>query len=334
MRPSQPTPARIPVTIMAFDNSMEMSIVMARDMWHAGALALQNTDPSSAFDPDKLVAVVSQEGNPVRTFNGSMYQPDFPMEEIEHTDLVVVSGIWCSAEELIARNRAATEWLARRHREGAIISCLHTGTFILAESGLLDNKVATVYWRMIDEFRSRYPRVILQPEKNITSSGKLYCSAGIASGMELGIYLMEKIWGVEVAARVSRHFLMDIPETPLEFQLAFDQQKRHSDERIQAAQQWMEANFSSDFLLEEVAEKVGLSPRSFRRRFKDAVGEPPMQYLQRIRIETAKHLLATSALGVDQIGYRVGFEDASYFSRLFKQKTRATPGQYRASHQG
>ena len=83
-------------------------------------------------------------------------------------------------------------------------------------------------------------------------------------------------------------------------------------------------------LLDEVADKVGLSLRSFRRRFKDATGEPPMQYLQRIRLETAKQLLATSILGVDQIAYRVGFDDASYFSRLFKRKAGVTPSEYRA----
>lgn len=320
----------VPVTILAFDGSMEMSIVMSRDAWHAGAVALHNAEPASSRKPAEQIAVASQDGKPVRTFSGTTYRPDCSMMEIEHTDVIVVSGIWGKVDQLIANNRAAADWLARQHQAGAIISCLHTGTFILAETGLLDNKVATVYWRMIDEFKSRYPSVILQPEKNITSADNLYCAAGIASGLELGNYLMEKTWGVEVAAKVSRHFLMDMPESPVEFQLALDQQKRHNDSRIQSAQQWMESHFSSDFLLDEVADKVGLSLRSFRRRFKDATGEPPMQYLQRIRLETAKQLLATSILGVDQIAYRVGFDDASYFSRLFKRKAGVTPSEYRA----
>lgn len=213
---------RVPVTILAFDSSMEMSIVMSRDAWHAGAVALHNANPKSATDPAEQIVVASQDGNSVRTFSGAIYQPDCSMAEIEHTNVVVVSGIWGKVDELIANNRAAVDWLARQYQAGAIISCLHTGTFILAETGLLDNKVATVYWRMIEEFKARYPRVILQPEKNITSADNLYCAAGIASGLELGNYLMEKLWGVEVAAKVSRHFLMDIPESPLEFQLALD----------------------------------------------------------------------------------------------------------------
>ncbi|SDU20174.1 transcriptional regulator, AraC family with amidase-like domain [Pseudomonas pohangensis] len=331
MRTVRPTPRRNTVTILAFDGSMEMSVVMTRDMFHAGAVAQQHAEPSAVVSPGKQVVVASQDGDPVRTFSGSMYQPDCSMTDIDSTELVVVSGIWCEIEQLIIRHRTTVEWILKQHQQGARIACLHTGAFLLAETGLLDNKVATVYWRMIEEFKSRYPKVILQPEKNITSSGNLFCSAGVSSGIEMGIYLLEKLWGVSVAAKVSRHFLMDIPRAPVEFQLALDQQKQHKDSRIQTAQQWLESNFSSDFLLEEVAEKVCLSLRSFRRRFKDATGETPMQYLQRIRLETAKQLLATSTLGVDQVSYRVGYEDASYFCRIFKQKLKVTPGEYRAN---
>ncbi len=331
MSAARPTPPRNPVTILAFEGSMEMSIVMARDLFHAGAVAQQHAEPATTIRPREQVLVATQDGEPVRTFSGSRYQPDCSIADVEHTDLIVVSGIWCEVEQLIAKHRITIDCLLEQHQRGAMIACLHTGTFLLAETGLLDNKVATVYWRMVDEFKSRYPNVILQPEKNITSAGKLFCSAGVTSGVEMGIYLLEKIWGVSIAAKVSRHFLMDIPRAPMEFQLALDQQKNHNDSRIHAAQQWLESNFSSDFLLDEVADKVGLSLRSFRRRFKDATGETPMHYLQRIRLETAKQLLTTSTLGVDQIGFRVGYEDASYFSRLFKQKLNITPGEYRAN---
>lgn len=306
---------------------------MARDTWHAAAVALHQSDPTLSSRPSDMVVVASQDGKPVHTFSGSEYEVDCSIQEIEQTQLIVVSGIWGRVADLIASNRPAVDWLSRQHEAGAIISCLHTGTFLLAESGLLDGRVATVYWRMVDEFKARYPKVILQPEKGITSADNIFCSSGISSALEMGSYLMEKTWGVEVAAKVARHFLMDIPDSPVEFQLALDKQRQHKDLHIRAAQQWMESNFSSDFTLEEAADNVGLSVRSFRRRFKDATGDSPMQYLQRIRIETAKQLLATSTLSVDQIAYRVGFEDASYFSRLFKRKIKTTPRDYRANSQ-
>ena len=202
-------------------------------------------------------------------------------------------------------------------------------TFVLAETGLLDGKVATIYWRMIEEFKSRYPKVILQPEKSITSAGDLFCSSGVTSAVEMGIYLLEKIWGANIAAKVSRHFLMDIPRDSTEYALALDKQKEHSDERIHHAQQWIEANFSSSFLLDEVADRVGMSLRSLRRRFSFATGETPMEYLHRVRLETAKNLLISSTLSIEQIAYRVGYEDSNYFSRLFKKKLKLTPREYR-----
>ena len=102
----------VPVTILAFDGSMEMSIAMARDAWYAGAVARQNTDPSLAIDPAEQVVVATQDGSPVTTFSGTLYQPDCAMSEIERTDLVVVSGIWGKVEELTSNNRPAAECLA------------------------------------------------------------------------------------------------------------------------------------------------------------------------------------------------------------------------------
>lgn len=89
------------------------------------------------------------------------------------------------------------------------------------------------------------------------------------------------------------------------------------------------SNFSADFLMEEVADKVGLGLRSFMRRFKIANGDTPLNYLQRVRIETARELLHGSSLSIDQIGYRVGYEDVSFFGRLFRRKVGETPGEFR-----
>ncbi|GAA5316781.1 MAG: GlxA family transcriptional regulator [Candidatus Pelagadaptatus aseana] len=315
------------VAILAFDGSTEMSISMSRDMFYAGAIALQ--DKQQQPSPGDLVKVVSQNGKPVQTFSGSLSEVDGAITDIDHADLVIVSGIWRKMDEFIKQHQTTVEWLRQQHQRGAVIACMHTGAYLLAETGLLNDRTATIYWRLVDQFKARYPKVILQPEKGITSSGNLYCSSGVTSGVEMGIYLLEKMWGVSVAAKVSRHFLMDIPKAPLEFQLALEQQKNHSDEKIQQAQDWMESNFSSEFMIEEVADRMGLSMRSFRRRFRDATGESPIQYLQHIRIETAKQMLATSSLGIDQIGYRVGYQDGSYFTRLFKQKVGMTPSEFR-----
>lgn len=318
----------VPVAILVFDSVLEMNAVIGRDMFYGGANAMQNADPEN-FDADQQVKIVSQTGAPVRTFSGSWMMADYSVDQVTSTDIVLVSGVWGNLDSYFVDNQKTIQWLQRQSEAGSNIVSTSTGTLFIAESGLLDGKVATIYWRMVELFKQRYPNVILQPEKSITSAGNIFCSSGVSSGADIATYLIEKLWGATIATRVSNHFLMDVPKGPLEFQLALDQQKNHTDKHIHKAQQWMERNFSTDFKLEEVAEQIGLSTRSLRRRFQSATGDSPLQYLHRIRIETAKELLKGSALGVDQISFRIGYEDAGYFSRLFKKKTQQTPTEYR-----
>ncbi|WP_339806678.1 helix-turn-helix domain-containing protein [uncultured Marinobacter sp.] len=317
------------VVILAFDGSVEMSITMIRDMFCAAGMVVskQNLEQESFDGID--VKVASQDGGEVRTFSGAVLSPDASIEDIDHSGLVIVSGIWADMAPFLAKYESTVAWLRRQYQQGATIACMHSGAFLLAEAGLLNEKAATVYWRMVDQFKSRYPQVVLQPEKKITATGRLYCSAGVASGVELATYLMEKIWGVAIAQKISQSFLMDIPRENPFFKLAFDDQKRHADKQVLAAQQWLESNFSSDFLLEEVADKVGLSLRSFMRRFKRETGDTPVHYLQRIRIETAKELLRSSSLSIDEISFRVGYEDVSFFCRIFKRNTKMTTSEFR-----
>ena len=319
------------VVIIAFEGSVEMSIAIGRDMFYAANVTLRNRQAAATEAPAKSVMVATQDGNPVHTFSGSLCTPDAAIAEVEDPDLVIISGIWSDIDTFLANHRDVIKWLRQRHDAGVPIGSLHSGAFLLAEAGLLDDKVATIYWQLEKEFRSRYPNVILQPERNITSADNIYCSAGVGSGLEMSVYLMERIYGIETAKRVSESFLMDVPRETPEFQLAFDKQKRHADQQVLSAQQWLESNFSSDFLMEELADKVGLGLRSFMRRFKQATGDTPLNYLQRVRIETAKELLRSSSLSIEQIGFRVGYEDASYFSRLFKREVGKTPGDFKKS---
>jgi transcriptional regulator GlxA family with amidase domain len=319
------------IVIVAFEGSVEMSITITRDVFCAANRVQVRREGLNRRDLDKLVVVATQDGHPVSTFSGSRFVPDAAIADVGDPDLVVVSGIWSKFSELASRYRQTLEWLRAQYLRGIPIASLHSGTYLLAEAGLLEGKLATVYWQMEQEFQARYPGIILKPERRITQADNLFCSAGIGSGLEMSVYLIERLYGVSTAQRVSQSFLMDVPRETAGFQLAFDRQKAHGDRQVLAAQQWLELNFSSDFLMDEVADKVGLSHRSFMRRFKKATGDTPLNYLQRVRLEAARELLASSSLSIDQISYRVGYEDASFFNRLFKKAFDETPGAYRKS---
>ncbi len=327
------------VAILAFDDTLEMSITITRDIFAAAnrvssrkVLSRKNGDIPSLG----LIRVLTMDGESVRTFSGSQLYPDGAITDAEEPDLIIISGVWTEIDDFLKRHRPVVGWLRHQHGRGALIASMHSGSFLLAESGLLDNGVASVYWQLEQDFKQRYPRVIVQSERKITSSGNLFCSAGIGSGLELGLYLVQRVYGIAVAERLSRSFLLDVPRQTPAFQLAFDAFKKHSDKKILAAQQWLESNYGADFLMDELADKVGMGLRSFMRRFKSATGDTPLRYLQRVRIEIAKELLNNSSEGIEQVSYRVGYEDVAFFCRLFKRHANCTPGEFRqhcgASH--
>jgi transcriptional regulator GlxA family with amidase domain len=190
------------VTIVAFEGSVEMSITIARDMFCAANKAQRKIDSRKGSPAENLIVVATQDGKEIRTFSGSVFKPDAAIADIEHTDLIIISGMWSNVDMFLANHQRVVEWLKRHYERGTLIACMHTGAFLLAEAGLLDGKVATIYWQMVDDFRARYPEVILQPERNITSADNLFCSAGIGSGLEMAIYLVERIFGVGVAQKV------------------------------------------------------------------------------------------------------------------------------------
>ena len=312
------------IVILAFESAVEMSITVIRDMFAAAQRAADNDRTS--------IVVASQDGKPVRTFSGADLAVDACIEDIPTAEMVIVSGVWADESDFLRAHKRAREWLVAQYEGGAIIGCMHTAAFLLAEAGLLDHQPATVFWRVADEFRRRYPKVILRAEKRITTTDRIVCTSGIRSGIELAMILIERFYGARVADTVARNFLMDIEHDAPPALVGLRPFRQHDDAQILGVQNWMEWNYASDFLLEEVAERAGLSLRSFTRRFQKVTGTTALHYLQRVRVEVSKQLLKSEALTVDEVARRVGYGDATHFSRVFKKLSHVSPGDYKRSH--
>lgn len=319
-----PATASPSVVILACTGSVEMSITIARDLFCAASQVAQRQQLATPS-----VRVVSQDGAAITTFSGSRFVPDAGIDAVASADLVIVSGVWTDIDSFLSDHQPVCEWLRQLYAQGAYIASMHSGAYLLAQAGLLDDKVATVYWQSEADFRRRFPTVQVQAERKITSAERIFCSAGIGSGLEMAVYLVERVYGPAVARRVSESFLMDVQREYGEYQLAFDAFKQHDDSAVLAAQNWLEAQHRADFLMDEVAQRTGLSLRSFMRRFKRATGITPLVYLQRVRVEVAKQLLRGNQLSVDQVSLRVGYEDVGFFSRIFRRQEGMTPGEFR-----
>ncbi|MBI9093174.1 MAG: helix-turn-helix domain-containing protein [Desulfobacterium sp.] len=217
----------------------------------------------------------------------------------------------------------------KSHKKGAQIAAMCTGTFFLAETGLLNHKTATIHWGVVNEFRQRYPEVNLIPERLITDEVDLYCCGASNACFDLSLYLIEKMAGREVALQTAKVFLCDMDRSHQSEWAVFRFQKSHKDDLVLNAQELMEASYNSLDTIEELARRIGMGKRTLERRFKAATGETPLKYLHRLRVEAAKRMMETENLTFDQITYRVGYESTSYFRRIFTQICHISPKTYR-----
>lgn len=282
--------------------------------------------------PFSSIELVAPKSEPVENFTG------FPVTvsqtiEIAVPDIVVIPPVFSSIEELTG-NVGLVEWIRDRHEAGAIIAACCAGTFLLAEAGLLDGRVATTHWRLCSEFVEIYPDVILQPELMLVDGGYYITAGGAMAWQDLALHIVSRFITPEVASKCARLLVMDGTRHTQAPYFMFPQYTQGidgvSDPAIDIIQQWIQKNYATTVSLETLAEMVGMSSRTFLRHFKRAIGMTPIQYIQQVRIEAARHLLEVSLKNIEEISEAIGYADVCSFRKLFKRKTGIPPREYRA----
>jgi len=316
----------ISVAILALDNVLASSVMGTMDvLCQTGATwnYIVGKDAVSYFD----VKIVTKDGKPVKSKNQAAIYPNCSIHDIEIIDVIIISSF--SDYETVGTSTESIEWLKEHHGKGTTIASVCAGTYILAETGLLNGKKATTHWGFANDFTKKYPKINLQPEKIITDEGTLLCSGGCNSYIDLSIYLVEKYCGRNIALESSKAMLHDMGRKSQEPYSVYQFAKDHNDLKIKSIQKWLEENYKQTSNIKDLAEKFGLSRRVFERRFKTATGNTPLHYLQRSRVEIAKNMLEESSRTFSEIAFMVGYEDTSFFRKLFKKHTNLLPKEYR-----
>lgn len=327
-----PTPASSVlrrVSILATHGVFGSTLMQAKDFFHMASLR-HGRQQGLGLHPSFETRIISPDGKPVVSFSGDTLPVQGPLDEPE---LVILPAFWGDFDELLKHYPEVLPWLRERHAAGSVLCGEVSGVFWLAEAGLLDGKEATTYWRFFREFAERYPKVLLNQEKHIADADNIYSAGGLTSVRDLYIYLIEHFCGAAVAQGVARDILYEVQRSYTPGRLGFGGQKLHHDPTILQIQHWLEEHFSDKFRFEDVAREHGMSIRNFMRRFQAATGDKPLHYLQRLRIETARNLLSTSRKSIKTISYEVGYDDASFFARLFRQHTGLSPNHYRRQYE-
>ncbi len=317
------------VSILATHGVFGSTLMQAKDFFHMAALR-HGRQQGLGLQPSFETRIVSPDGQPVMSFSGDLLPVHGALDEPE---LIILPAFWGDFDELLTLYPQVLPWLRERHAAGCVLCGEVSGVFWLAEAGLLDGKEATTYWRFFREFAERYPTVLLNQDKHIADADNIYSASGLTSVRDLYIYLIEHFCGAAVAQGVARDILYEVQRTYTPGRLGFGGQKLHHDPAILQIQHWLEEHFFDKFRFEDVAREHGMSIRNFMRRFQAATGDKPLHYLQRLRIETARNLLSTTRKSIKTISYEVGYDDASFFARLFRQHTGLSPNHYRRQYE-
>ena len=318
----------IDVTVLFLDETFSSTAVGPMEVFrHAGSL--WNILAGERQTPRFHVTTASADGKVVNCDGPIQIKPAAAIKDIRKTDLIFIPTTGLSIDDVVERNEPVVPWLKRWHKRGAEIASVCSGVGLVAETGMLDGKRATTHWALAERFREKYPRVKWMPELMVTEDHGFYCGGGVHAALDLSLFLVEKFCGHGIAMQSAKAMLID---TPRAWQAGFavvPLKTEHSDDAISSAQDWLHENFHRPFPLDAPAQRVGMSLRNFVRRFKQATGDSPLIYLQKLRVAAAKRLLEIDHRTMQEVSDAVGYQDVAFFRALFQRHTGVSPSAYR-----
>jgi len=278
------------------------------------------------------VEIVGVENN-TKLSNG-LYniQVDKTIDQVKKTDVIIIPLLCSDFPNAILKNKKYKDWVIAQYHSNAEIVCLCVGSFFLASTGLMKNRKCAVHWAAKNEFKTMFPDVKIIDNTIITDEKGIYTCGGGYSYLNLLLYIIEKHLGREISILASKMFEIDIERKSQNPFMIFIGQKRHGDEIVLKAQEFIENNPTAIFTVDEVCNMVGVGRRTFERRFKKNANNSILEYIQRVKVEFAKKHLETGRKTVNEIIYEAGYNDIDAFRKVFKKFTDLSPIDYRKKY--
>ncbi len=271
---------------------------------HGGRIALSSSvSVETSVLPDTLASYAA------------VILPGFFALDIEHLAMLLRT-VWPPVIERLRALPAET-----------LVSASCYGTFVLAESGLLDGMEATTTWWKEAEFRTRYPAIRLDADRALVDGGRCLTAGAMTAHTDLTLHVLRRLYGAELARKVAGIMLVDGARTSQRPFMALP--RSFADSLVQQAADWLAAHSEEPLSALALAAALNVSYRTLHRRFDAAAGMAPLAYLQALRVEQAKELLEGTSLSLERVVERVGYSDVPAFRRLFLRSVGLSPAQYR-----
>jgi transcriptional regulator GlxA family with amidase domain len=275
------------------------------------------------------VRTCTPDGEPVRTSAGFLAMPGHGPAIIETAETVIVAGVHSGAALTDGTLEPPVAAALARRRPGARLISICTGAFVLAASGVLDGRPAATHWFYADRFRALYPRVHLDADVLFVDDGDVLTSAGVGAGIDLCLHVIRSDHGSEVANRAARRSVVPPWRDGGQSQFIERPLPDLAGTSTAATRAWALARLHEPLALSRLAQRAGMSVRTFTRRFREETGVSPAQWLLRQRVEEARRLLETTDLPVDRVAERAGFGTATSMRQHLHAAVGVSPTAYR-----
>ncbi|CCQ12126.1 Transcriptional regulator, AraC family [Pseudoalteromonas luteoviolacea B = ATCC 29581] len=315
------------IAFVVYEQMLMTSLTLPIEMLKAGeAYARRHLDRGQY---KKLnIQLVSNDGHAIDCVLGATI-PTSSVNQTPLQDYVFTPSIWRNPRPVVKTSSQTIDWLNNQWHKGATIIGVGTGVCLLSESKLLDGHSATTHWHYASQFKRDYPSVNLKPDYFITQSERIYTVASLNALADVIVHLLSILYGNLCAQHVQRNFSHEVRKPYEEQRFLEGGNDRHADELIADIQFWLKSNLQEEIHFESVATYFSISYRTMTRRFRKAIGLSPLEYLTKLRIESATELLATTNLEIQEIAITVGCANQGQFARMFKSQLGQTPSEYR-----
>ncbi|MES2749966.1 MAG: helix-turn-helix domain-containing protein [Pseudomonadota bacterium] len=307
------------IVVVEFETSLASSVAITHDV----------------LDTANNICAASKR-KPLFNVSGFRCGPRTRNAAVDGADLVIVPGLGISSEKQLVEKlessscRRAGELLDRAFESGAAVAASCASTFLLADTGILENRRATTTWWLAAAFRRRYPGIELTTDKIVVADWPVATAGAAMAQMDLMLAIVSKFGRQSLSEDCARYLLLDERRSQAPFiSISY---LAGQDSKISKAESWIRKHIADDFSVPEIAAVVALTPRTFARRLATTCGLSPVRFVQRIRIETAKTLLETTRQSVDEVARQVGYAEPSTLRRLLRRETNRSPGSFRLAN--